>query len=100
MGEIDYSSWGNERLVPLAINGDASAEAMLVSRNNFLETETVPQAVEVDGEEVVSQVLKYTGRLCKDLLGRDLFGHPDILAEDKVVIADGQIITVNGNPYP
>jgi hypothetical protein len=77
-------NWSNEKLVPLAIAGDVAAVDELLARGNTLE--------EVGGD--------YTGRLLKTLLGSELIGYSAIKNDDVVVIADGQVITVNGNPYP
>lgn len=79
----DYSGWGNEKLVPLAVNGDQDAMVELNRRGNRME---------FDGE-------KATGRLLKERKGSQVHNGA-IKDTDNVTIADGMIIKVNGEDWP
>lgn len=80
----DYSGWGNEKLVPLAVKRDKDAAAELVRRGNRLE-------VDADG--------KPTGRLLTELKGSQVHNGA-IKDTDTVTIADGAIVQVNGEDWP
>lgn len=69
---------GNEKLLPLAIGGDANAGDVLAERGNSLKD----------------------GMVTRTVLGSAIYGHPDIASEDIVQIQNGKITEVNGNPYP
>lgn len=69
---------GNEKLLPLAVDGDVLAESVLLERGNTVED----------------------GMVTRVTTGDKIYGHPDIKPRDSVTVQNGAITKVNGNPYP
>lgn len=69
----------NRELLSLADGGDTGATDQLLARGNTVVDSTT---------------------LAKTIKGSDLIGYPQIKQDDVVVINNGKVVQVNGNPYP
>lgn len=75
----NYTTLDNRELLRLADAGDAQAVDQLAARGNTVVDATT---------------------LSKTIVGSDLIGYPTIKSDDVVVINNGKVVQVNGNPYP
>lgn len=74
-----YRTIGNEKLLPLAVAGDADAEAVLLERGNTVE----------DG--MATRVVK----------GTKIFGMSEVIRpNDDVTVQNGRVTKINGKAYP
>ncbi len=76
---IDYATLDNVQLLALSTDGDDDATAELADRGNTVVDSTT---------------------LAKTIKGSDLIGYTTINPDDVVVINNGKVVQVNGNPYP